>query len=144
MNQISIYLTTLISCVLRKKVTKTTMILISTFETTNMTLKTIQSQNSKRRIKNIFLKTPPLFALRGLKSSRLQGKARLSGCQPIPRPALNPLKSLVVEDRVIKFLNLDSVLRYWCRSDLEKHAIFQVRRSNAYFEKSFSNSEVES
>lgn len=140
MNQISIYLTTLISCVPPKKETKTMTIWTSTFETTNMTLKTTLSQNSKRRFKNIFLKTPPLFALRGLRSSKHQGKARLSGCRPTPRPVSNPPKSLVVEDRVIKFLNLDSVLRYWCRSDLEKLVTFQVGRSNAYFEKSFSDS----
>ena len=131
MNQTSIYLIIQIFFDHLKKETRITTILIFILGMMNMTQKIIQSQSLIRGIKSISLKTQLLFALKGRRLSKLLGKARQSGCRLTPHPALSLPKSLVVEDRVIKFLNLGSALQYWCRSDLEKLAIFQAKTSNA-------------
>lgn len=76
-----------------------------------MTLKITQSQNLRRRSKNIYLRTQLLSDQKGTINNEteiVQKEDHRHGCRPTHPLVLNPLRSLVVDDRVIiKILNQD-------------------------------------
>lgn len=76
----------------------------------NMTLKTTPNPNFKERTKNIFSKTQHQSDQNETTSETrtVQKEAPRHGCQQTHLLDLNPLKSSVVDDRVIiKILNQD-------------------------------------